>query len=173
MRPTRDSPKRVDRFSPSNGRANGAKKSMGGAILTYDHHAPAKRLGKMAPAGDRGTQPSDELHDQDDTKRSIVGVPPSIGLSMESGNHSPLGGRPHGSSNATTGASENGAQPGGPESAREPIPPKRKGLARRQESSPALSDAQASPQTSWPVPYHGTDFTRRLQTRSSPGLDHP
>ena len=53
MLPIGDSPKRVDRLSPSNGRTDGMKEPMGGTVLTYDHDAPTKRLGDVAPVGDR------------------------------------------------------------------------------------------------------------------------
>ena len=92
---------------------------------------------------------------------------------MESRDHDPTSGRTSGNNETTTGTSEDSAQSSGRKGTGRSVPPKRKGLARRQESSPALSDAQISPQTSWPVPYHGTSFTRRLSARSSPDLDHP
>ena len=65
MCPIGDNPKRVDRLPPADGRPNGTKEPMGGAVLTDDHNASAKRLGKMAPTSNGSAQPGDKLHDQD------------------------------------------------------------------------------------------------------------
>ena len=145
---------------------------MGGAVLANRHYAPTERLGEMAPASNRSTQLSNKLHDQGAPERGTTGLSPPSGLPLGTGNRDPTSGGTHGSGNALTGASEGGTQSGSRESTGGPVSPERKSLARRQESGPALSDAQTGPQMSWSIPYHGASFTCRLSTRSPPNLGH-
>ena len=164
---------RVDCLPPPNGRADRTKEPMGRAVLADNHDASAKRLGEMAPFGDCGAQQSNQLHDESPSKRGPARLSPSFGLPMGTRDRDPTGGRTSRNNQTTTGTSENGTQSGGRENTGGSVPPERESLARRQESSPAISDAQIGPQTSWPVPDHGASFTRGLPTRPSPDLDHP
>ena len=127
----------------------------------------------MAPTGNRSAQQGNELYDESSPKQGIARLPPPSRLPVGSGDRDPPSGRTPRGHEAMMGTGEDGTQSSGREGTRRPILPKRKGLARRQEPSPALSDTQTGPQTSWPIPYHGASFTRRLSTRSSLDLDRP
>jgi hypothetical protein len=160
-------------FPPPNGWTLRAKESMGGAIPTPSRERPTRRLEVLAPDRNGRSQQPYQLHHSSSPGACPIGISPNP-RPYHAPDHEERTSRRKSSpgvQKSRTGPS--GVEQGGRNDPRDPVQSWRHRLARSEKSSPPLSDAQTSPQTSWPFHNHERGVSCRLSAPTTPGLDHP